>query len=61
MAIKHLTYLDIAEAQRKQAVALAKKPLREMLANPVLTNEQRKAVRERIVQLDCWEKGQVTE
>ena len=59
MAIKHLTYLDIDEALRKQAVAFAKKPLREMLASPVLTSDQRKAVRERIAHLDCWEKGQL--
>lgn len=61
MAISHYTYTDIPEAKRQQAVANAKKPLRDMLANPTLTDEQRKAVRERIASLDCWQKGQLEE
>ena len=59
MAIGHFEYLDIPEDKRKQAVANAKKPLKDMLANPTLTAEQRKAIRERIAHLDCWQLGQL--
>ncbi len=62
MAIRHLTYKSIPRQRRKQQAARASAKMREMLQlNPVLTDEQREAIKAKNVHLQKWVNGDLDE
>lgn len=59
MAIKHMTYLDLTPAQRKEGADQARAKLQGLLTNPWLTPEQRTQVGEQIARVGDWEQGRL--
>jgi hypothetical protein len=59
MAIKTLTYLDLSPEQRRAAAKGARDRLRTLLANPLLTAQQREILGDHLTQLDLWEGGRL--
>ena len=59
MAVKHLSYLDIAPAQRAKGAERARQQLRAQLGNPFLTPDQVLHLHEQMRHLAAWEKGLV--
>jgi len=59
MAIRTLTYLDLSPEDRQTAAKQARERLRGMLANPLLTAENREVLADHLAHLDKWEAGKV--
>lgn len=57
MAIRHLTYLDLTPEQRALGAAAARGRIRALLANPHLTSEQVRQLRQEQIRLAKWERG----
>jgi len=57
MALGRVTYLDLTPEQRREGAAKARSKLKALLANPMLTADQRAALRIRVDELRLWEAG----
>jgi hypothetical protein len=59
MTIKSIHYLALSPDQRKRGADKQRESLRGLLASPILTDEQRQAVRERLEHVRKWEHGEL--
>lgn len=59
MGVKHMTYLDLPEEQRREAANEARARLRGHLSNPTLTPDQSTAILNQIAEIDRWEIGAI--
>lgn len=57
MAHKHLTYLDIPAARRRATASKTIAQLKESLGNPILSEEQKSTLAERIDRVNKWASG----
>lgn len=60
MAVKTLSYLELSPEDRKVAARQARERLRGLMANPLLTPENRETLADHLAHLDDWEAGKVT-
>lgn len=59
MGVKHLTYLDLSEEQRREAANDARARLQMHLSNPTLTGDDHARIMAQIAELDRWEAGTI--
>lgn len=57
MALGRVTYLDLTPEQRREGSVKARTRLKALLSNPMLTPDQRAALRVRMDELRLWEAG----
>lgn len=59
MTIQRINYLAISEDLRKKGAAKRRENLHNLLASPLLTDEQRLVVREKLDHVRQWEHGEL--
>lgn len=59
MAIKHLTYLDLTPAQRREGATVARERLQASLGTPFLNQDQRQVVLAEMARVVDWEAGRL--
>ncbi len=59
MAIGHLSYLDLTPEQRHEGAKAARERVRQLLANPFLSQDQRQILADRLSHIDAWERCQL--
>ncbi len=59
MTVKHRTYLDLSDEQRRVAANDARSRLRTHLTNPFITGDQTAFIQSRLAEIDKWERGEV--
>ncbi len=59
MTIKTINYLSLSRDQRKPGAEKQRERLRGLLASPILTDDQRQVVLERLDYVGKWERGEI--
>lgn len=59
MTIKSINYLALSPDQRKRGAAKQRENLRNILTSPLLTDDQRQVVRDRLEHVRKWEQGEL--
>ena len=57
MAVKHLTYLALTDAQRATSASQARGRIKALLANPWITPAQTEILRAEMAKVGQWEHG----